>query len=317
MRRLPLAAALLLLGSSARAGDPAPAAPKAFYDVAYENGADFSGAAKILRTLRKLQGEYPGLVTPQILSKVVFVSPERGLGNVKYCWSPEGVVVYGVEGCDPGAHMTIVADVELAESFEGKYEGFYRKGAGLEALLFHELMHGWAFTHPKDLEEYEIKVSEGRRARFDRKYHRLMKPLAALEHVLHPARLRVEMGDGTREQWKELGGSELEQLAQDELWKEYHDKMTLEQAKEIVAKNERKLHELGPDVGARIARYSARKNAPRRGARDVHAAENAQEWFAYGGEISNYAAAPQDYLTEKERAWWKALDSELRGGSRP
>lgn len=305
---------LPLLAAPAFAGDPAPARYKPFYEVAFAEGADPIAASKVLKALKAVHGDYPGLVTPQLLKKILFLP--NGFGNAKYCWNPDsGIVNSSDEGC-VGEHLTIAADPELVGSFEGRYGDFYKEGLATQAVVFHELLHGWAWTHPKDLEAYSREVSDGRRTMFERKHHRLMKPIWALERQLEAARRRVQMGEDTREQWKARGGSEFEQALLDDAWTRYHDGMTLPQAVASVDKYEKKLEEVGARIGARVARYNARKVVPGRGDRDIHATENDQEWWAYGGEIYFFSRKPEDYLTAKELAWWKAFEPELKGGSR-
>lgn len=212
--------------------------------------------------------------------------------------------------------MTIAADPELVLSFESRYGDFYKEGEAARAVVFHELLHGWAFTHPKDFDAYTREVSDGRRTPFERRHHKLMKPIWALERRLEAARRRVQMGEDSREAWRARGGTEFEQALLDDLWSRYHDAMTLPQAQAAVDKYEKKLEEVGARVGGRVARYNARKVVPGRGDRDIHATENDQEWWAYGGEIYFFARNPEEFLTEKELAWWKSLEPELKGGAR-
>lgn len=286
---------------------------KPFYEIDFAEGARVTAASGVLREMRQLHSDWPGLVTPVLLKKVLFM-PE-GFGNAKYCWNPDAGIVGGDDGC-VGEHMAVVVDPDLLLGFEEKYPDFYKPGAAVRAVLFHELLHGWAFTHPADLERYSQAVSDGRRTVFERKHHKLMKPIWALERALRGPRLRVEMGDMTREQWKAQGDGELQQLVLDDQWTSFHDGMSLAQARETVAKYEERLKAAGARAGSKIARYNARKNIPGRGDHDIHATENDQEWWAYGGEIYFFAKDPAGFLSPKEMQWWKDMESELKGGSR-
>ena len=312
MRRIPLALFLLAVGlGSARAGDAAPARYQLPFEVVYENDVDLSAAAKILRIFRDLDGRYPGLVNERIVKKVIFASPDRGLGNVKYCWNTDGAVVGGEE-CGT-EHATVLIDLDTIYSFPGRYGDFYQTGKEMEAVVFHELLHGFAYTHPERLQEYEKKISDGRRTQFERKKNRLFKPLWAIERRMGEAREREEMGEDTKERYLAKAEGDFDRALREERWGRVHDKLSLEAARASLEKDEKKMAEFGPRLGARVERYNKRKNVPRRGERDIHAIENEQEWFAYGGEIANYASAPADFLTAAELAWWKAVDGELRG----
>jgi hypothetical protein len=280
------------------------------FDVVFEDGVDISSATKILRLFRKLNGEYPGLVNARIVKKIVFASPARALGNVSYCWNPDGVDA-GDAACAM-EHAAIVIDLDTVFSFESKYGDFYQKGREMEAVVFHELLHGWAYTHPDRLKEYEKRVSDGRRTKFDRKRHRLFKPLWAIERRMMAARQRVEMGDDTKEQFLAKAESDFDQALRLDRWQRFHDRMSLEEARATLARDEKKMEELGAKIGAKVGNYNRRRNVPRREDTDVHAIENPQEWFAYGGEIAHYAASPEDFLTPDELAWWKSVDGELR-----
>lgn len=318
MRRLPLALVLLSAClSAARAGDAAAAEDyKPPFEVVFENGVDISRASKMLRLFRKLNGDYPELVNARIVRKVIFASPDRALGNVRYCWNPDGGVSRTGDDCG-GEHLAVLIDLDTVFSFEDKFDDFYQKGKAVEAIIFHELLHGWASTHRDRLQEYERKVSDGRRTRFERKKNRLIKPLWAIERRMEAARQRIEMGDDTRAEFVARGEDEFGRALRLDRWQRYHAWFPLESAREALARDEKKLEALGPKIGQKVETYNQRHDVPRRGDRDVHAVENAQEWFAYGGEIAHYAAAPADFLTVDELAWWKDLDVELRGGSRP
>lgn len=316
MRRPLLAFALTACLGPARAGDTAPVeryVPP--FEVVIEAGVDIPAASKVLKLFRKLSADYPSLVNARIVKKVVFVSPDRGLGNVKYCWNPDGIVVGDGDSC-AAEHLAVVIDLDTMLSFETTFGDFYQKGREVEAVVFHELLHGWAYTNPARLEEYGTKISDGRRTRFERKKNRLFKPLWAIERRMAAAAERIEMGDDSKDAFVAKGDGEFDQAIRIDRWERYHDRMSLELARSALAADEKKLGELGPRIGLKVEKYNKRRDVPRRGERDIHAIENEQEWFAYGGEIANYAAAPQDFLTAEELAWWRDIDGELRGGSR-
>ncbi|OGS41566.1 MAG: hypothetical protein A2506_12665 [Elusimicrobia bacterium RIFOXYD12_FULL_66_9] len=140
MRRLPLVLALLsvCLGPAAAEKSQPP------FEVVFENGVDISSASKMLRLFRTLGGEYPALVSAQIVRKVIFASPDRALGNVRYCWNPDGGVSRTGDDCG-GEHLAVLIDLDTVFSFEDKFDDFYRKGQAVEAIIFHELLHGWAY----------------------------------------------------------------------------------------------------------------------------------------------------------------------------
>lgn len=259
--------AALLAAAPALAQEARPAY-KPPYELVFEDGVDLLQASKILKRLKALHGEYPGLFTRDIVEKVVFASPDRGLGNCYY----------------RDEERAIIIDVDTVLTFERRYGGFHREGLSVDALLFHELLHGWAYRHPERHDEYLKEASDGRLTRFERKNHRLFKHLWAIERRMETARMRREAGE-----------------------------LSPEEAQSIIDVNQKKLEDYRPRFGLKVERFVRRTKLPARDSRDPHASDDAQEWFAYGGEITYYAREPAGLLQPKELAWWKALEPELKG----
>lgn len=293
----PLALVVLLAArASAQAAEPASApVAKRPYAVVYEKGVDKAGAERILGTLDRVLLEWPALGTKEVLGTVVFVSPDRKLDNARYCAGTaycEGVTT----------PKTILVDVPFVLAFVSNYPDYYRAGVGEEAVLFHELIHGWGHARPGKLEDYAVNASDGRRTAFVRSSHKVFKHLWPLERVMAGAEWRKRIGTDTRSQWLARN----ERQWQRKTWRMAR-RIRLEDADAIIAKYRAKHDKV-------IASFTAKANSPRRSGSDVHALDNDQEWFAYGAEIAFYTTQAEALLTAEERAWWKTAASELKGG---
>jgi hypothetical protein len=280
MRALPL-----LLALSAAAAEPSPAY-RPPYELVFENGVRVSDAPKVMRALRSLHGKYPGLFETDILQAVVFASPERGLGNVHYC--REG----GGEGtpCASAPARSILIDLDQLLALKDKFPGFWREGEEIEAVMFHELLHGWAYAHPAAHAEYLALGYDGRVSMFERDKHKLYKKIWALEAKIGLARWELEQAP---EGGPERAAAEAALTRAEGRMESYRDRFR-----------------------RRVYRYTRKRDIPRRGDLDPHAVDDGQEWFAYGGEIAFYAADPEGLLNAEERAWWAAFGPRVSVASK-
>jgi hypothetical protein len=301
------ATAALFLASAAAAQTGTRYTPP--YQIVTEDGADLAAASKGFGALKRLHLAFPALFSQDIVQKVVVVSPQRGLGNCVYCPADPGMVIGERTVCSEFSRA-VVMDPEFLPAVEGLYPGFYRPGTDIEAVMFHELMHGWAYAHPDDLKEYGKVASDGRMTGFQRKRARVLKPIWDLERKMEPVRTRVAIGTLTREEYASQGSDDFGKAVKGEEWDRLHG-ADLEQAKAQLAAFDAQMDEKREKAGLKIERYNARKNAPRRDARDAHAYENEQEWFAYGAEIYFYSTQAEQLLTARERAWWAGLSKKL------
>lgn len=272
-------------------------AKKTFYNVVYWEGADRTGAAKILAALDKVEKDWPGLVTSAVLEHVVFVGPTLKLDNARYCWT---------QGGSCSAAKTILIDVPFVLSLETAYPDYFRKGREFEAVLFHELIHGWAMLQPELFHDYNTRASDGRLTAFQREKHKVVGKIYGIERRLNHANWRLQMGDDTRDQW--LARKPNDPKGQKSRWRKAH-RMRHQTAVNIIEREKERYEKF-------IAKFTRKENTPRRADGETHALANDHEWFAFGGEIAFYAAEPGELLSADERAWWSAAESELKGGQR-
>lgn len=277
--------------------------------IAYQDGVDREEAAKVVAALERVARDWPGLVRSPILENMTFLSPAGRYDNVFYCDK-----ALGKDGHCPADHG-ISVDLKTVGRMAATLGDFYQEGRGIEAILFHELLHGWSYYRPAAHEDYMVNASDGRLTEFQRQLSGVYKKLWPVERLISAAKWRLEIGRMPRDKWirdhvekdDEPRFKRVSRRIAARKWRQAH-KFKLEDAERAIEKYKAK-HD------ALTARLTAGVVFPRRTAHDTHALDNRGEWIAYGGEIEFYSKCAEELLTEEERAWWKAIEPELKGGA--
>lgn len=154
------------------------ALPAGAFEVVLEPGADAGRAKAVTALAESLAARYPNMSAAAV--KLVYLDPARKKDNVQYCY-PDGL--NGDALCDsPGFGRAILIDLDFLDSFAARHAEFYKPGAAKEAVLFHELLHGWGYDHDGDEAAYEALTP--RKDEFDERAERFDKKRDALGRAI-------------------------------------------------------------------------------------------------------------------------------------